>query len=234
MAEQRNHYRVVCPSCGHSEEMEFLAGLNAGRFPEFRRQVLDTSYGRIDCGQCETRFYVEAPFFYTDSLRGEWFACYPPQWEASWQQFVGEAEELADSTFDPKNLPPVLKNMREETKIRVVFGIQALREKLICGSAELDDVALEIFKLGMIQSSEKLAPLLSHRPRCIAIGDEGLQFVIRSTGEAQFTTIPHEEYARVINREEWAPIYAMLSDSPYVDLGKLFHSGADRVEPANA
>jgi hypothetical protein len=122
--------------------------LHVSRLPQVRAAILDGTFHVFGCPGCGARARLEKLLAYTDFPRRHWMTVLPPdellRWRA-WQQFarrsfVAVTEERA---------APVIRAMAPSFRphLRIVFGLGALREKLLVFDAGLDDRVLELVKL---------------------------------------------------------------------------------------
>lgn len=161
--------RVTCPACHMEQDARLAHGVHASRAPEVREQVLSRTFHRITCTACSMRFVVNRELVYTDMDRRQWlqvgFTDHRPRWP--------ELETMALRTFERAFIgSPLAAELRERFKVRLVFGVEELREKLAIWRAGLDDAVVECAKLMMCARLPELALI----PRLIVdtIDDKGL------------------------------------------------------------
>jgi hypothetical protein len=120
-----------------------LKGMHITRLPEQRAAILRGDLQRAQCAACGVGFRYEAQSIYTDFSRYEYVAVEPPQggdWRALRAHHIG----VFDRTFQMG--PAVASDLAGGVCPRLVFGLGALREKLLCWDAGLDDRVLELCK----------------------------------------------------------------------------------------
>lgn len=125
--------------------------LNIQRTPSARQRILDRTFHRLASGGAEVQ--VEKAFFYLDLARGQAILVQPPR-----ERFrhVDASAALARMLAV---LPPA---MREQARlVRLVFGVEELREKLVACDAGLDDRAVELMKAAVVHDH----PVLLTRAR---------------------------------------------------------------------
>jgi hypothetical protein len=112
---------------------------------------------------------VEKPFYYTDLQRNALFKVFPRGERHNWKE--GSQELEVASEFIPEEI--VGKKGRT---LRVVYGMDELREKLVAQDLDLDDRVVELFKVLLVYEH----PVLLRRPRlrlCLSGSTESdLQF----------------------------------------------------------
>ncbi len=136
-------------ACGHRYPIELAPDLHVSRMPALRRAVLDGSFHRFTCPRCGRITPVERPLAYTDFPRRHWITVAPPAGLAD----VAGWRELADRSFREtmqEHAGAQVRAWAPEFTRRLVFGLAALREKLIAFDAGLDDRPLELLKLSLI------------------------------------------------------------------------------------
>lgn len=125
------------------------------------------------------------------------------------------------SSFDPSTFPKAVAAIGERLHVRVVFGHEELREKVLCADLGLDDVLVEILKL----------ELLVARPELLAGGvgilvldgmvDDALALVAdedghyQAAGEVRVARRAHDALAA--RRDELAATYPALFGGTYVN-----------------
>ncbi len=137
---------LECPHCGRSSEAEIARSVHAGRAPQHRAAILDGSFQRFTCDGCGECFEIDEPFIYIDPDRRDWIGVFPRAEEADWRE-LEEAPLRAHALACGPAAPSLARELGAQMRVRAVFGLAALREKLVCAAAGLDDVALERAKL---------------------------------------------------------------------------------------
>lgn len=146
-------YSLQC-ECGQTFVASLADGINAGRSPEVRDEIIRGALHRVTCPSCRKTVTAEKSFFYSDASRGTFIQVKPRQDRHLWRQASAGLEQTA--ALIPESHVPLSKR-----KIRVVFGMQELREKLIAEDLGIDDRIIELLKVIAIHDH----PFLLHRPR---------------------------------------------------------------------
>lgn len=163
------HPHSVRCICGN-ELMALLAdSINIKRAPALRDKILREELHRAHCPGCNRTMTVERPLFYTDMGHRVLFKVLP-RWERHfWRDEAAKLEKASSS------IPTFMANPDELT-LRVVFGMDELREKLVAQDAGLDDRLVELLKVILIYEH----PILIQRTRLrLVLGqvtDESLEF----------------------------------------------------------
>lgn len=156
---------LECP-CGHKFTHQVARGINVQRSPKFRKEILDGTFHRVSCPVCRKNRIVEAAFSYVDPKAKLFIQVKPRKNYFNWR----EASQVLEKKVN--RLPR--KNKVTGAKLRVVFGLAELREKLLCDDAKFDDRLLELMKVILLYEH----PFLMRRPR--------LQFVLTSVTADSF------------------------------------------------
>jgi hypothetical protein len=128
--------------------------LNVQRTPSWRQRVLDrTLHCLKSAGAGGADLQIEKSFFYLDLARGQAFLVHPPRERF---RYNGASEQL------DRMLKVLPKDMLGRAhQLRVVFGTEELREKLVAADAGLDDRAVELMKATVLHDH----PVLLNRER---------------------------------------------------------------------
>src|SRR5438445_8953366 len=94
-----NKVSVTCPSCGSSVEFNAVLSLNADRRPDLRAAVLDGSFQRQACPQCNTEFRLDPQLTYVDVARGLWVAAHPYAKLGQWKALEMQARATFDKAY---------------------------------------------------------------------------------------------------------------------------------------
>jgi hypothetical protein len=168
---------LTCQRCGHGFLAAIADSIGANRAPWLLDAILDGSFHRFSCPNCQFTVQIEKEILFTDFARGHWIGVFPPPDEPRFR----ECGDLVTSTFSEALLdkaPPLVRTWAPSFRVRVVFGVPELREKLLLWHNELDDRVIEILKLD----------LLADRPELIAQGVFALRVdgVIAENGALAF------------------------------------------------
>jgi hypothetical protein len=146
--------RVTCPACSHEQDARLAHGIHVTRAPEARDQIIDRTFHRITCAECSVRFVANREMVYTDMDRRHWVHVALSEQRPVWP----ELETVARQTFERAFIgSPLAAELRERFKVRLVFGIEELREKLVIWKANLDDRVVECAKIRMFLRDPELA-----------------------------------------------------------------------------
>lgn len=168
---------VRCPTCHDLFEARLLTTLHASRKPGVREAVLGDAFGRVECASCGSAVRTEPVLLYTDFPRRQYFAHLP-----------GEAfrfrDDLAARVHEGfhRNMvlaaAPMVREWAPEFRVRVVFGPERLREKLVCDDAGLDDRLVELGKIGLLRDVTPSAFTWDVGLTLRAVTDDGYVFAL--------------------------------------------------------
>jgi len=137
------HLPAQCPACANDFDVPVLKGLHVTRLPEVRTDILEGRFQQHVCPSCGTRIQLESTSVYTDFDNWHYVGIEAPS-PSSWS----EARKRHVDAFDANFIlgPPAAQELAHAMVHRVVFGMHALREKLLVWDAGLDDKVVEAMK----------------------------------------------------------------------------------------
>lgn len=146
---------LVCGNCHHQFEAVLARGIHARRLPEVRNQIIRGELHHISCPACNAVIDAHRDLAYTDFDRHHWVHVATPSQLDDW----AEVERYAVETFDRymRGGPPAVQELARPFRVRVVFDLDELREKLVLWDADLDDGVIECVKLVCIRERPAIA-----------------------------------------------------------------------------
>ncbi|MCW5806551.1 MAG: hypothetical protein KIT31_29570 [Deltaproteobacteria bacterium] len=152
---------VPCPACGREVRAKLAYGAHVARAPEVRAQVLERSFHRATCA-CGEVFRARRGVVYTDVDRRQWIQVSLEEERPIWPELEVATGALFERAFTGA---PAAAELAEGMRVRLVFGYEELREKLVVWAAALDDAVVECLKLRAIERDPSLAatPLVVER-----------------------------------------------------------------------
>ena len=186
--------QLACPRCGAPVEAKVARAVAAGRAPAWRRAVLDGTLHRPRCAGCDAVVPIEVQFLYDDEARGEWVMVAPTAAIDAWAAHEREAMATYARVMAATEAGP------RPSRVRVVFGVAELREKVAAWDAGLDDRQLECAKLVVLRErpavrgpDERMRWLeLADDPLVLGIGAATAAAPVRATLE-----VPRAWLARI-------------------------------------
>ena len=139
--------RIPCRECGRPIEAITIESANLMRHPHFQQQLLDRRLLRMACPRCGAEHLHFDRFMWTD-LPGRFCAIVAHESERSdWARLEPDAHDAIAIPFDEG--PPIVRELGQSLSIRLVFGLDELREKVICRIQSLDDRFVEAIKVDL-------------------------------------------------------------------------------------
>ena len=160
--------REIECSCGARVAVFVADSINAERHPHMRQAVLDRRLHVFTCSACDGGIVVENRFWYLDLGRGQFYGVWPNRDRAG-ERALGEAVvnefelalgEQAGATaralFNAEAFEDHPEPERKRHLVRLCFGNEELREKIIAREAGLSDLALEALKARVLAEIREL------------------------------------------------------------------------------
>lgn len=143
-ADDRPEVEVPCGRCGATLTLALAASANASRDPAIAEAIRAGTFHVATCA-CGGRVVVETEVLYTDLDRGWFIGVFP---RAAAAEAVARERDVEAAFVDAigANAPPAVLGWAGTVRRRVVFGYDALREKVLCADLGLDDRLLEAWK----------------------------------------------------------------------------------------
>lgn len=225
---------IYCPHCNHAQELPIARSINGRRSPQYREAILEGTFQTFLCGACQKSYQVDKPFIYIDDHRQDWIGVFPLTTESDWH----DLEQIPRHAFEAAcgaNTPVIAQKIGQGMKIRTVFGLTALREKILCFQAGLDDKFLELLKFRLMFLPQGFALTATHRPRLTGFDETHLHFIapvaVSNTEldsdandgvELQSIHIDRQAYTEIVaESSHWSNFLNQFHESLYVDLGRL-------------
>lgn len=142
-------FGVRCLDCEASYDIELMDALNASRHPMLRDAILEQSLHRPRCPHCGLQVAVEFETVYTDFGRGHYVGVCVGN-GSTWRTDLERHRAAFDQSFTLG--PEIANEIGWGLMTRMVYGLGALREKLIIWDAGLDDYIIEAVKGDLIGS----------------------------------------------------------------------------------
>jgi hypothetical protein len=219
----------ACPACGAPLRVGFADSVNGARQPDLRAAILDDSFQRVRCETCGAASRIDPALTYLDVERNQWMLVRPAGNLAEWEQFEAQAREIHALAFGTR-AGASARRIGARLSVRVTFGWPAAREKLLCAAHGIDDVELELLKLGLVRWLGDTPIDDDIELRCTAVQGDALQLVwLRAaSGEAiESLSVPRrllDDVAR--DQAGFGALRKTLGAATFVDLHRLL------VEPA--
>jgi hypothetical protein len=223
---------LPCPSCGQPVEFQVVHSVNADRRPDLRSAVQQGAFQRQDCGSCKTTFRLDPHFTYLDLGRHQWIAVHPLDDIDRWRELEAQVQGTYDLAFGQR-APAAARALGKGIVPRLVFGWPALEEKLAVHDHGLDDVQVELFKVGLLKVQPE-SPLGEETElRFLEVPPDGPQELAlawldgRTAGFLEGLRVPRELYDQIgADPEAWEDLRSQLGAGLFVDMKRLITVGA--------
>lgn len=146
--------------CGARVEVLCCLSINAERHPHLREALLDRTLHQFQCGACGAALAVEKRLAYVDLPRREFYSSAPERDRAEERALAEDviaAWHLAFGDQAPVSVGALFDTGRFQ--VRLCFGLEELREKVVAREAGLDDLALEVLKAQLMAENVEWARL---------------------------------------------------------------------------
>jgi hypothetical protein len=182
---------IPCRACGDPIEALTIESANPTRHPWFQEKLLDRTLLRMSCPHCGAPHVHLDRFAWTD-LPGLLCACVLREEERSgWRELEVEALAALSLPLHEEG-PPVVREWGQRVAIRLVFGLEELREKVICRIHALDDRLVEALKTSLGEAGELEAVTPGER----------LSFRVPPAAGTPLVDVPWAVYERTLVRRE--------------------------------
>lgn len=224
---------VPCPRCGVELDREVATSVNADRSPDLREAILGERFQVLRCGACGHAFTYLGEFVYMDLGRHQMIGVFPSDLEPSWPRCERQTVDAYEDNLG-RSAPAIAQPFGEGVVVRCVFGLGALREKLVAADAGFDDVLVEAAKLDLFRSLSGLALSLGRRPRLVQSGVDKVTFAIPSAADDPDRRPSRLPVDRAVFDELLAAVsgdecVAALGAGAYVDLGRILIAPEDHA-----
>lgn len=230
------HEEVTCPRCEERFAGRTVNGLNVTRNPDIRQVVLAGTLNLFECPRCGATVPLQRSFLYTDLNRRHFLAVHPHGHIDTWSQAEHDTLKLFDQHIVNEPTGLLFRDTHDLFRVRVVFGMECLREKLLLWDAGLDDRLFELMKLYVLQAHPALMDSGHLRFVLDTLDVPGDQFsclLVKPDGSDPLRLAgPLDAYRDLLAREVELPaLHPHLFRGAFVDLRRL---GDDTPPPPRA
>lgn len=223
---------IPCPACAFKVAFEVVNSVNAVGRPDLREAIITGTFQKQTCPNCSKEFRMDPRFSYLDAGRGQWIAAFPEPELDAWRIREEEVVRLFDKAFGA-GASPLAREMGKSMRPRLVFGWPALWEKLAIHDAGLDDVAIEILKIGLLRNMQETPFSLTSELRFVSAPADGTRdlafaWVDSTTTEfIQGLRVGREVYDDIAkNPDNTRALRADFAGATFVDLKRLVTVGS--------
>jgi hypothetical protein len=184
---------LPCRACGAAIEATTFESINPTRHAFLQDQLLARSLLLRSCASCGASHQHFDRLIWTD-LPGKLCACVLQEAERPrWAELEREALGALSVPLRTEG-PPAVRRWGAEVVIRLVFGLEELREKVVCRQAGLDDRVVEYLKVTLMDRARGVVPVLDSCDRTDA--DLCFRFLDRDVS----MTVPRDRYRHAAGR----------------------------------
>ena len=218
---------IPCPACGKEVAFNAVHSVNADRRADLREAIQKGTFQQQACPKCKKVFRMDPRFTYLDVGRNQWNATFPLAEMDQWRTREEEVQGLYDRSFG-RQAPAAAREIATGMKPRLVFGWPALWEKLAIDDHKLDDVQLELMKVGLLRSLPESPFSFATELRFQQVPkrnpDElSLAWIDSLTADfVQGVSVPRALYDDVALRaDEWKSLRAEFNNALFLDMNRL-------------
>lgn len=156
---QTSTHHVTC-RCGATVEVFCADSINAERHPHMRAALLDRTLHVFRCDACLVSIVVDKPLLYIDLSRRQMYAMHPVS-EAAREREHGQQliDTWSESVGDRAGEGPRTLFDGQRFHVRLCYGLEELREKLVSSDACVRDLPLEVLKAQVLAEHAELERL---------------------------------------------------------------------------
>ncbi len=147
---------LICDFCQHPNAISQMGSLNLDRFPELKMELFNHTLGSFTCEKCQKlyRLSPEFPCHYLD--RSLWLAVYPKEKIKDWRNLEAMSLKLFNVALG-SDASSAAQEIGKGVFPRLVFGWEALKEKILIADHKLKDSDIELCKMIIMRD---LSPLI--------------------------------------------------------------------------
>ncbi|MEM0923187.1 MAG: CpXC domain-containing protein [Pseudomonadota bacterium] len=216
---------IACPHCDATVTMDAVGSVNADRRGDLRDAILNDTFQIVTCHACGGAFRLVPNFNYLDVGNRLWIAALPPDKLPEHATEIAMATQTFAESYGAR-APSGAREVGETLDVRVTFGWQAVREKLLARVNGIDDVDLELLKLLMLRSAPGATLGEGIEGRLVDVGEDSLTIAWidrRTEGAKSMQSVDRGMLEQVKMLDgPWADLRATLADGLFVDVQKLY------------
>lgn len=214
---------LTCPRCGAKQVTSLAVSVNGERSRHLRDAILAGGFQQIPCPACGAVTPADGPLLYVEVGARRFIGCQPRGWEPAWRELEADALDTWRRTFID-HAPETVRRLSSGFVVRTVFGLHALREKLVCFDAGLDDRLVAVLVLDLMRTpGGPLVMTAAGRPTLVEADGERLVFAVAGGG---VIAVPRARYDAIADdTAKWGDAIRRVSAGPYVDVGRLLIPG---------
>ena len=184
---------LPCRGCGAGIEANTFESINPTRHPFLQDQLLARTLLRRSCDSCGASHQHYDRLIWTD-LPGRLCACIVQEADRPHWALLEEEARSALSVPLCDEGPAAVRRWGTQVMIRLVFGFEELREKVVCRLAGLDDRIVEYLKVTLADRDRGVVPVLD------GCGGPADDLCFRFLDRDEAVTLPRDGYRQAAAR----------------------------------
>ena len=212
---------ISCGACGQLWTRRVATFIDdSADLTSARESLLHGTFQRFECPACGRHKHVVRPLRWCDRDARLWIALLPDEAETQWPRWERDVPTMAQWDISRGEYG---SSDGDRWRLRLVFGLPALTEKLLCAQLGVDDAVLEMLKLNLLDAHPALQREANQRLRLTGAKSGLLQFAGRDARQRwQGVTAPIERLEAVSRSPSLRTLIEdNIAAGPYVDLGRL-------------
>jgi hypothetical protein len=145
-----SRHGVACPQCQALTDGLLIRSLNPVRHPHLKELLLARQLHAFRCVGCEATFEVDSPLLYVDLERRQFVGMVPNAARQRGAEVAREFMQVWEETF--VRGPAMVAAEAGDYLVRLAFGHEELREKIVIDDAGLSDLSVEALKAVILTS----------------------------------------------------------------------------------
>jgi hypothetical protein len=183
MSQTATH-QVRC-ICGATVSVRCADSINAERHPHMREAILARTLHVFRCEACQAPLAVDKSFVYVDLERRQLISVHPPSERARAREHGEELAGVFERALGERAGATARATFGGDAfHVRVCYGNEELREKLVAHDAGLRDLPLEALKAELLAGTEALREASVIALYLDRADDRELVFLAERAGEA--------------------------------------------------
>lgn len=142
-----------CERCQAPHRIVLAHSVNAERHPHLRTAILERRLHTFRCDSCGALTLVDKELLYIDLLRREFYGVSPVVALADARAASERVAEAFDLALGAR-ASAAARDMAGGMVLRACFGLEELREKIVCRENGIFDLALEVLKAQLLANHD--------------------------------------------------------------------------------
>ncbi len=218
------HRPLDCPACGAEHPATLFISLNARRLPHHVAEIAAGDFEVQTCAGCGHRWQPEHRMLLSWPERRLWAVMLPPDQRPRAAALERAVLDLMRREFDAA--PDLVKPRLDGNETLLVFGQQALAERVRLAALGLDHGAVEHLKLDL---RDRWAVASEADLRLLGLDDDAARFaVVGPAGVERTAALDRSAFDAALAPaavERARAAHPILFDAPWCDARRVFAEG---------